>query len=105
MTVKHGRVTHPRLFYAFVDLETSPPTSYILPSEVVADVVTRSHQTWLRLPGPGGRKHNDNPMRRVTNNYGFPVDGYPAGWLDSYRERWDSLISSLGDETLDEAST
>ena len=33
-------------------------------------------------------------MRRVTSNYGFPVSGCAAGWLDAYRERWDYLTEA-----------
>lgn len=55
MAPKHETATHPRLFYVFVDLETNPPTSYVVPSAIVAEVVALSHQTWLGLPGRGGR--------------------------------------------------
>ena len=101
MTEKHERARHPRLFYVFVDLGTSPPTSYVVPAAVVADVITLSHKTWLGGPGRGGRVRNDSPVRRLRRDYGFPVPGFPAGWLDAYRERWDHLLAPprrAGDE-------
>jgi len=42
-------------------------------------------------------------MRRVIRDCGFPVNGYAAGWLDAYRERWDYLLKVPGDKTASEA--
>lgn len=91
MRAKHERFFHPRLFYAFVDLEPPSPVVYVMPSSVVADALTRSHQAWLALPGRGGRAHRDNDMRRVVPIFPHQVDGFPSGWLDAYRDRWDLL--------------
>lgn len=93
MAPKHETAIHPRLFYVFVDLGTSPPTCYVVPSEVVANVVALSHRTWLALPGRGGRAHKDNPMRRVMHDYGFPLPGYASDWLEEFRDRWDYLLA------------
>ncbi len=91
MQRKHEDVYSERFFYAFVGLRVDPPDVYLVPSRVVADVLRRSHQTWLDTPGRGGRSHVDNPMRRLRPHYEFPVDGYPPGWLEQYREAWESL--------------
>ena len=93
MGEKHERLRDPGLIYAFVDLEPEPPVVYIVPSEVVADVLALSHQEWLAAPGKGGRAHRDHPMRRLIPEYSFAVPGYGGRWLDNYRDRWDMLLS------------
>ncbi len=91
MGEKHERLRDPGLVYAFVDLEPDPPIVYVVPSEVVANIVTRSHTAWLEAPGRGGRAHRDHPMRRIRPEYPFPVADIEGRWLDAYRERWDLL--------------
>ena len=102
MHEKHEEVVKPRLFYAFVDLEDSlgqenpgHPDTYVVPSGVVADVLSLSHRVWLETPGRGGRPHRDHPMRRLLPTYSPSPPGYPPGWLEQYRERWDLLTEAL----------
>ncbi len=59
MSEKHEQHMHERLFYAFVDFEPDVPNVYVVPSAVVADVVRRSHLSWLATPGKNGRPHRD----------------------------------------------
>jgi hypothetical protein len=101
MSTKHESIIHERLFYAFVDLEPNPPVVYVIPSAVVADVVRRSHTSWLSLPGKGGRVRQDSKVRRLLPIYPHEVDGFPPGWLERYRERWDYLTEDprLSDAT------
>jgi hypothetical protein len=82
MGVKHETVTRPRCFYALVDLEPELPVVYIVPSAVVAEVVTKSHQAWLAAPGVKGQPHKDNPVRHLAG----------GEWLGDYRERWEQLL-------------
>lgn len=98
MKKKHEALRSPELFYAFVDFGkiTDPkPVTYIVPSEIVADVLQTMHQAWLDNPGKHGQKHNDSDMRRFMPDYsrtsGTGVGKYIRGWLDEYREAW-SLI-------------
>ena len=95
MSEKHEHFQQPRCFYAFVDLEPSPPVVYIVPSAVVAEVVTKSHQAWLEAPGRNGRPHRDNKLRRIRPAYRNPWPGYEDGWLDQYKERWDLLVEAV----------
>ncbi len=90
---KHEKLVHPRLFYALLDLEPPVPAIFILPSSVVADVVTRSHRTWLATPSVSGRPHRDNPVRRVRPDYGSLIPNLPPTWLEDYRDRWDYLTA------------
>jgi hypothetical protein len=99
MRKKHESIVQRRYFYALVDLEPDSPVVYIVPSAVVADVIAKNHRAWLNAPGRGGRPHKDNEMRRVAPDYGdLEVPGYPAGWLDQYRERWELLERVIEDD-------
>jgi hypothetical protein len=95
MRDKHEKLLHPRLFYAFLDLEPDHPITYVLPAAAVAQVLTNSHQSWLSALGARGQPHRDHPMRRLLPRYAFDVPGFPVGWLEQYRERWDYLTEDL----------
>lgn len=59
----------PQLFYVLVlGLQSSLPEFYVVPSVVVARSIKRFHQTWLRTPGRGGKKHNDTSMRTFRDD-------------------------------------
>lgn len=96
MSKKHEGIIEERLFYAFVDLELSPPMTYIVPSQAVAEVITRSYQLWLDAPGRGGRAHKESKFRRLRPDYSpLDVPGYPGAWLEQYRERWELLTAAV----------
>ena len=96
MSEKHEDIVEERLFYVFVDLETEPPTTYIVPSRIVAEVITRSHQLWLDTPGRGGRAHRQSAFRRLRRDYSpLDVPGYRDAWLEQYRERWELLNAAV----------
>ena len=93
MTEKNERqeYVHPRLFYALVDLAEATPAVFIVPSQTVAELLSLTHSLFLATPGRSGQPHVDNPVRSIRPRYSFDVPGYPAGWLDQYRDRWDYL--------------
>lgn len=101
MKEKHEELKEDNLFYCFLDLpdEVSiPPTVYVLPSKVVAEVLRDTHQVWLKTPGKKGQKHNPTNMRRLLPDYSktIKVDHptikkYSAGWLNEYKENWKLL--------------
>lgn len=102
MSQKHEKISSPGLYYTFIDfgkqLEDSP-ISYVIPSSIVADVLTRSHRTWLETPGRYGQQRNDTKMRRFLPDYervGLEI-GCGPGWLKPYRERWGSLVDDAYD--------
>lgn len=97
MSEKHETLVRPRLFYAFVDLEPEVPVTFIVPSATVADVLATSHRVWLAAPGKDGRAHNDTKFRRLRPDYPLGVKGYPKGWLDRYRERWELISTTVGE--------
>lgn len=93
MRQKHEALIHPRLFYAFVDLERASPIVHVVPSATVADVLRRSHQAWLSAPGARGRPHRDHEMRRILPRYSHDVPGLEQGWLGQWLDRWDLLTA------------
>jgi hypothetical protein len=88
MGEKHETIVLPALFYCFVDFQAEMPVTYIVPSRVVAEVVSRAYRAWLAAPGKRGKPHQETTFRRVQPSYDFPVPGYDAGWMDQYRENW-----------------
>jgi hypothetical protein len=92
---KHEHIVEERLFYALVDFKASPPVTYVLPSATVAQVLRLAHEAWLSTPGKGGEAHGSTSMRKVKWAYGFPVEGYPAGWLGDWRDRWDLITQEV----------
>ena len=101
MGAKHETIASDTLFYAFLDFGkdlVTPPTCYIVPSQVVADVVRRSHQVWLATPGKAGQQRKDTEFRRFLPDYdrmGISI-GHGSGWLDPYREAWHLFEHSPG---------
>jgi hypothetical protein len=91
MRIKHEKLVDDGLIYAFVDLEPEPPVVYMVPSSVVASVVTLEHEAWLRVPGKRGQDHQDSEFRRLLPEYSYTVPGHEGRWLEQYRDRWDLL--------------
>jgi len=110
LTAKHEDIEDPGLFYAFVDLGwdfnaekpknnppdiKKPPDVFIVPSERVAKAVHVSHRAWRSIPKKDGTSRKDGDQRDIF--YTYPptrfgeVEGFPARWLEEYRERWDLL--------------
>jgi hypothetical protein len=66
MNERHEHVVDPSVLYAFVDLEPAPkdlPEVFIVPSEVVADVLTKEHAAWLESPRLRGEGSADRVAR------------------------------------------
>jgi hypothetical protein len=98
MHIKHEKIRGERLFYCFVDFQSSNelrPLVYVMPSADVATAIAAAHQKWLATPGKKGRPHKDHPMRRLLPDYAKTLHAadYPdgAGWLDRYRDAWQLL--------------
>jgi hypothetical protein len=94
MKAKHEQIERDLLFYCFVDFGrnlTDAPKCWVLPSALVAEVLTASHQAWLSQPGKGGRPHKDHDMRRLLPDYSQHQIGRTLGWLDPYCDAWDMI--------------
>ena len=91
MGLKHESISEKDLFYTFVNLELTNSQVWVVPSKIVANVVTDSHAEWLRTPGKNGQKHNPTDMRRIMNDYGPAFKSIKPGWMDKYLEAWELL--------------
>lgn len=98
MSHKHEKLVSRTLFYCFVDFGSSEPVTYIIPSSVVARNLKLSHQIWLAQRGKRGRKHRDNPIRRLLPDYSLTLrlsdlqmKKIGADWLIPYKECWSIL--------------
>jgi hypothetical protein len=69
--------------------------TYMIPSRVVADIVQKSHQAWLAVPGVKGQAHRDSDVRRIKPTYDPPVAGYSPDWLEQFRQNWDLLRDAV----------
>jgi hypothetical protein len=61
------------------------PRFYVIPRDHVAAMVFAEHADWLATPGRGGKAHNPNEQRNLT-------EADIAGYLD----RWDLLDQNTG---------
>ena len=69
------------LFYVFVNLVglTERPCFHVVPSQIVAERITKSHKLWLSSPVKEGRTRKDTSIRHFKD---------PD---NAYLERWDLL--------------
>lgn len=80
LSKKNEDIVDEDFFYVFVYLNNLElPTYYIVPSEVVANGIIKSHQEWLELPNKKGGLHKDNSIREFKNIH------------DKYLNNWDLL--------------
>lgn len=96
MKEKHEALVQPLLFYCFVqipDVPTEAAKCWVVPSEVVADIVRVSHANWLK-GSTEAKPRKDSGMRSFKPTYGMRHIGKPSGWLDQYSEAW-SLIKEV----------
>ena len=104
MHAKHETIVSDLLFYCFVDFgdcdskdgNVPAPSTFVVPSAVVAEALAKVHRIWLNTPGRGGRVHKDSKVRRFVPDYSVHLHEkcppeYRSGWLDRYREAWKLL--------------
>ena len=69
----------------FVDLrDLEAPEYFAIPSNVVAEYVTRTNKAFLEAKG------SDSNMRKLPHSYGQELD------LEVYKGAWDSLSNANG---------
>lgn len=95
---KHESILSPTLYYCFVNFgkdTDDKPLCYIVPSQVVANVLSESHKKWLSTPGKKGQQRRDGDLRRFLPDYrhifGINDGRYANGWLEQYKESWEQL--------------
>lgn len=81
LSVKAEEFVQKDHYIVFVCLNNneSAPDFFVVPSAVVAKQIKEEHVLWLATPGRNGHQHNDNSMRRFTDQ------------SEEYKGRWDLL--------------
>jgi len=81
LNIKSENYFSRNLFYVFVNLNYGQkhPEYFVVPSKVVAECVTKTHQEWLKTPGKNGAVHRDTAMRKFSDAE------------EKYLNRWDLL--------------
>lgn len=80
LSSKNEKIIDENVFYIFVHLhQLDKPTYYIVPSRVVADIISKEHTDWLNKPSKNGELHKDNNIRTIRFND------------DTFLEKWDYL--------------
>jgi hypothetical protein len=91
MSSKNESISERDLFYCLVNLDLIKPSVHVIPSKLVAKVITDAHAEWLATPGKNGKKHQDSDTRQLKNDYGPNFKSVNPGWMDKYLEAWDLL--------------
>ncbi|WP_152449412.1 MULTISPECIES: hypothetical protein [unclassified Roseivivax] len=98
MSKKNEEFCSPSVYYCLVQLAADAlekPEVFIVPSSVVADLLYRSHRSWLNLTSLDGKKRTDTNRRSLDWDFSriFREEdtGFGAGWLEQYRDNWAQL--------------
>lgn len=62
MKQKHELIREDDFWYCFVDFEPNSPKIYVVPSLLVATIVTEENESWIPTPGKAGKRHNKTEM-------------------------------------------
>lgn len=80
LTQKCESLKAPNIKYVLVVLNNlNNPEYHIVPSEYLAETVSKLHKDWLNTPGKNGQSHNDNPARYFYDE------------TNTFLNRWDLL--------------
>lgn len=81
LSPKNETLISDNIIYFFVSLnELDTPEYHIVPSQIVAETITKSHKKWLETPGLNGHIHKDNDIRKFEDKN------------DIYLNNWECLI-------------
>lgn len=91
MQDEHLKLTSPLLFYCFVDLKSEPRNVYVIPSKIVAKVLTEADKAHMKKPMADGSKRTNHSRRMLKPSFIVDIPSAPEGWMDKYLENWDLL--------------
>jgi hypothetical protein len=91
MKPEHATTVDSDLIYCFVDLHSSPEKIYVVPSKVVAKVLTDADKVWMDKPRRDGKEKAEHKLRMLKNEFMLDVKSAPDGWMEKYLEKWELL--------------
>lgn len=91
MSPRHEQLVDDRMFYALVDFEQQPTAVYVVPSAVVAQVISTASRLYQSTPGPRVAQRKPNRFRQIEQGYGPDMPDFQVGWMEPYRDRFDLL--------------
>jgi hypothetical protein len=92
MKPEHASTADPDLMYCFVDMYSLPEKIYVVPSKVIAKVLTEADKVWMSKPRKDGKEKAEHKLRMLKNEFIMDIKSAPDGWMDKYLENWDQLI-------------
>lgn len=97
LNIKNENHNDSDLFYAFVRLNEMKehPEFWIVPSDIVSNLIKESHVKWLKLPAKNGSSHNDNPGRIFSIKH---EKFYPDYWNENVANQYYKNTSILSKE-------
>ena len=65
---------------------------FIIPSKIMSENISRTHDLWHRTPGKKGQQHNDTDIRMVV----IPPHTSRFSWdISDFKNRWDLIEERL----------
>ena len=91
MKDEHLKLVSPKLFYCFVELKSKPQNIFVIPSSVVAKVLTEADKAYMKKPKLDGSNRTTHSHRMLKPTFLVDIPSAPDGWMNKYLEKWDLL--------------
>lgn len=91
MKDEHLKLISPKLFYCFVELSSNPQNIFVIPSHVVAKVLTDANEAYMKKPKLDGSKRTTHVRRMLKPRFLVDIPSAPDGWMSKYLEKWEVL--------------
>lgn len=92
MRDEHLELVSPRLFYCFVELNSIYQNVFVIPSRIVAKVLTETDKAYMKKPMADGSKRASHSRRMLKPSFLLDVPSAPEGWMNKYLEKWNQFI-------------
>jgi hypothetical protein len=91
MSDEHLKLVSPQLFYCFVELSSVSQNVFVIPSRIVAKVLTETDKAYMKKPKSDGSRRTSHSRRMLKPSFYVQVPSAPEGWMDKYLEKWELL--------------
>ena len=93
MKDEHLELVSSQLFYCFVELKSDPQNVYVIPSKIVAKVLTEADESYMKKPMQDGSERTTHSRRMLKPSFIVDIPSAPDGWMNKYLEAWDLITS------------